>query len=96
VEEFFAFCLVYAIGSVGFDVKLRYIAQIGLGLAMGQRISPSFTALLGSLFAPAGLSQIGAFTEEVGADPFTASVFHTARIVGIVSLYPWIVLPLTG
>jgi membrane AbrB-like protein len=116
----------------GFDVKLRYIAQIGLGLAMGQRISPSFTALLGSLFvpalavtalmlagsmflalvlykttdfdmttcllctAPAGLSQIGAFAEEVGADPFTASVFHTARIVGIVSLYPWIVLPLTG
>ncbi|MDR1482516.1 MAG: AbrB family transcriptional regulator [Synergistaceae bacterium] len=114
----------------GFDVKLRYIAQIGLGLAMGQRISPDFTALLGSLLipaliitalmlvgstllaillykttdfdlttcllcsAPAGLSQIGAFAEEIGADPFTASVFHTARIVGIVTIYPWIVLPL--
>lgn len=114
----------------GFNVKFRYIAQIGLGLAMGQRISPSFTDLLGSLLmpalavtalmltgsvllaillyrttefdmttcllcsAPAGLSQIGAFAEEIGADPFTASIFHTARIVGIVTLYPWIVLPL--
>jgi membrane AbrB-like protein len=114
----------------GFDVKLRYIAQIGLGLAMGQRISPDFTSLLGSLLipalvvtslmlvgstllavllykttdfdlttcllcsAPAGLSQIGAFAEEIGADPFTASVFHTARIIGIVSIYPWIVMPL--
>jgi membrane AbrB-like protein len=114
----------------GFDVKLRYAAQIGLGLAMGQRISPNFTALLSSLLlpalavtvlmlagstllamllykttdldlttcllcaAPAGLTQIGAFAEEIGADPFTASVFHTARIVGIVSVYPWIVLSL--
>jgi membrane AbrB-like protein len=114
----------------GFDAKLRNIAQIGLGLAMGQRVSPDFTALLGSLLlpalivtalmlagstllaillykttdfdmttcllcsAPAGLSQIGAFAEEIGADPFTASVFHTARIVGIVTIYPWIVLPL--
>ena len=46
--------------------------------------------------APAGLSQIASFAEEVGADPLVASVFHTARIVGIVSFYPWIVLPLTG
>jgi membrane AbrB-like protein len=116
----------------GFNVQLRNIAQIGLGLAMGQRISPNFTALLGSLLvpalavtalmlagstllafvlykttdldittcllcsAPAGLSQIGAFAEEIGADPFTASVFHTARIIGIVALYPWVVMPLVG
>jgi membrane AbrB-like protein len=46
--------------------------------------------------APAGLSQIASFAEEVGADPLTASVFHTARIVGIVTFYPWIVLPLAG
>jgi len=114
----------------GFDVRLRYFAQIGLGLAMGQRISPNSTALLGAILwpalavtalmltgsmllaillykttdldlttcllctAPAGMSQIGAFAEEIGADPFTATVFHTARIVGIVSIYPWIVLPM--
>jgi membrane AbrB-like protein len=113
-----------------FDVKLRCAAQIGLGLAMGQRISPDFTSMLGSLLipalvvttlmmagstllaillykttdfdlttcllcsAPAGLSQIGAFAEEVGADPFTASIFHAARLIGIVSIYPWIVMPL--
>jgi membrane AbrB-like protein len=114
----------------GFHAKLRNIAQIGLGLVLGQRISPDFTALLSSLLipalavtalmlvgstllaillykttdldlttcllcsAPAGLSQIGAFAEEIGADPFTAAVFHTARIIGIVAIYPWIVMPL--
>lgn len=41
--------------------------------------------------APAGLSQIAAYAEEIGADSFTASIFHTVRIVGIVSFYPWIV-----
>ena len=44
--------------------------------------------------APAGLSQIASFAEDVGADPLTASVFHTARIVSIVTFYPWLVLPL--
>lgn len=52
------------------------------------------TALLCS--APAGLSQIASFAEELGVDPFTAAVFHTARIVSIVSLYPLIILPLTA
>ena len=42
--------------------------------------------------APAGLSQITVFAEEIGADSFTASVFHTVRILSIVSIYPWIVL----
>ena len=44
--------------------------------------------------APAGLSQASVFAEELGVDSFTASVFHTVRIVGIVSLYPWIVMPM--
>ena len=42
--------------------------------------------------APAGLSQITVFAEEIGADSFTASIFHTVRIVSIVTIYPWIVL----
>lgn len=42
--------------------------------------------------APAGLSQITVFAEEIGADSFTASLFHTVRIVSIVTIYPWIVL----
>jgi len=42
--------------------------------------------------APAGLSQITVFAEEIGADSFTASVFHTVRILSIVSIYPWLVL----
>ena len=115
-----------------FDNKFRYAAQIGLGLATGERITPQTAGQIGTLFvpavvvtlvmlagctllavllyktsdwslttcllcaAPAGLSQIASFAEEVGADPLTASVFHTARIVGIVTLYPLIVLPLAG
>jgi membrane AbrB-like protein len=46
--------------------------------------------------APAGLSQISVYAEEVGADSLTASVFHSTRIIGIVSLYPWIVMPLSS
>ncbi|MDR1377601.1 MAG: AbrB family transcriptional regulator [Synergistaceae bacterium] len=115
-----------------FDDRIRLMAQIGLGLVTGERITPQIAEQLGALFvpaivvtfvmllgctllaillyktsdwslttcllcaAPAGLSQIASFAEEVGADPLTASVFHTARIVGIVTLYPWIVLPLAG
>ncbi|MDR1977871.1 MAG: AbrB family transcriptional regulator [Synergistaceae bacterium] len=109
----------------------RCVAQIGLGLAIGQRMTPHIAGQLETLFfpaivvtgvmlvgctslafflyktsewdlttcllcsAPAGLNQIGAFAEEIGVDSFTASIFHTARIVGIVTLYPWLVLPLT-
>jgi membrane AbrB-like protein len=115
-----------------FDDRLRVVAQIGLGLVTGERITPQIAGQLGALFvpaivvtlvmligctllaillyktsdwtlttcllcaAPAGLSQIASFAEEVGADPLTASVFHTARIVGIVTFYPLIVLPLAG
>ncbi len=42
--------------------------------------------------SPAGLSQIAVFAEEIGADALTASVFHSVRIISIVSLYPWIIL----
>lgn len=42
--------------------------------------------------APAGLSQITVFAEEIGADSLTASLFHTVRILSIVVFYPWIVL----
>jgi membrane AbrB-like protein len=115
-----------------FDNRIRFAAQIGLGLATGERITPQIVRQLGTLFfpalvvtlvmlagctllaillyketgwslttcllcsAPAGLSQIASFAEEIGADPLTASVFHTARIVGIVTFYPWLVLPLSG
>ncbi|MCL2103328.1 MAG: AbrB family transcriptional regulator, partial [Syntrophorhabdaceae bacterium] len=44
--------------------------------------------------APAGMAQIVSFAEEVGVDPIVATVFHTARIVAIATLYPWLVLPL--
>jgi membrane AbrB-like protein len=115
-----------------FDGRLRVAAQIGLGLAMGQRMTPQIIEQMRILFfpaivvtgvmlagctllavflyktsewdlttcllcsAPAGLNQIAAFAEEIGVDSFTASVFHTARIVGIVTLYPLLVLPLTS
>ncbi|MDR2180069.1 MAG: AbrB family transcriptional regulator [Synergistaceae bacterium] len=112
-----------------YDPRLRVIAQVGLGLVMGKRITPQIVSNIGALLfpalvvtlvmltgctllavllyktsgwdlttcllcsAPAGLSQISVFAEEAGADSFTASIFHTVRILGIVSLYPWIVLP---
>lgn len=44
--------------------------------------------------APAGLSQITVYAEEIGADSFTASVFHTVRILSIVGIYPWIIMPM--
>ncbi len=120
---------VLALGRVyRFDVRIRYAAQIGLGLVMGQRMTPAVVAQLGELFlpafittfvmllgsvflafilhklsrwdfvtcflcaSPAGLSQITVFAEEIGVDAFTASVFHTVRILGIVIVYPWIIL----
>jgi membrane AbrB-like protein len=46
--------------------------------------------------SPAGLSQITVFAEEIGADIFTASVFHTVRIISIISIYPWITMPFIG
>jgi membrane AbrB-like protein len=115
-----------------YDTRIRFVAQIGLGLALGQRMSPEIVSQLGTTFipaiavtaimlvgstllafllhkttgwdivtcllcsAPAGLSQITVFAEEIGADSLTASVFHTVRIIGIVSLYPWIIMPLAG
>jgi membrane AbrB-like protein len=128
-------CGIYAI-CIGkqyfYDSRLRVAAQIGLGLVMGQRMTPQIAHQVGILFlpaivvtgvmlagctllavflyktsdwdlttcllcsAPAGLNQIAAFAEEIGVDSFTATVFHTARIVGIVTLYPLLVLPLTS
>jgi membrane AbrB-like protein len=46
--------------------------------------------------APAGLSQITVYAEDIGADTFTASVFHTVRIISIVTLYPLITMPFIG
>ena len=113
-----------------FNVRLRYIAQICLGLVLGQRMTPEMVTQLGQLFfpamvvtcvmlvgctllafllrantgwdlitclmcsAPAGLSQATIYADEIGADSFLASVFHTVRIIGIVSVYPWIIAPL--
>ncbi len=45
--------------------------------------------------SPAGLSQIAVYAEEIGADAFTASVFHTVRIISIVLLLPGIILMAT-
>ncbi len=112
-----------------YNPKLRLIAQIGLGLVMGERMNQDVLSHLGILFlpilatsavmlagcalltllmykttdwdlttcllcsAPAGLSQIAVYAEEIGADSFTASVFHTVRIIGIVTIYPWLIMP---
>lgn len=114
-----------------YDIRLRYIAQIGLGLVMGQRMTYEMVAQLRWVLlptiattavmlagcvalafllhklsgwdiltcllctSPAGLSQIAIYAEEVGADAFTASIFHTVRILSIVITFPWIVLWLT-
>jgi len=42
---------------------------------------------------PAGLTQVVFFAEDMGADLLTVSVFQTVRLVGIVTLYPWLILP---
>ena len=113
-----------------FDSRLRFIAQVVIGLVTGARITPEIAVKLPTLIvpailvtlvmlvgsfimafllyktsewdlttcficvSPAGLSQIAAFAESAGADPLVAIVFHTVRMVGIVTLYPWIILPL--
>ena len=115
-----------------FGRKLGYLAQIGLGMAMGARMTPEICGQLGNLLfpalvvtaemlvgcallafllraitgweaticlicaAPAGLSQSAVIAEESGVDPFTATVFHSVRIIGIVSLYPWIIMRFTA
>ena len=112
-----------------FDSRARLLAQIALGVIMGNRITPEMIALLEALVfpallstaimlvgcvtltffmhkltglglvtcflcsAPAGLSQVILHADEAGADSLTATVFHTARLVGIVAFYPWIIFP---
>lgn len=111
-----------------YDTKYRTVAQIGLGIVMGQRMTRSIMTQLNSILmpalattavmligcvllafllhkiskwdiltcllcaAPAGITQIATYAEEIGADSFTTSLFHTFRLVSIVTLYPWIVL----
>ena len=113
-----------------YKYAIRYAAQIGLGMVMGQRIDSGILSRLASLFlpvlgitavmllgclllafiqykttrydlttclmcsSPAGLSQIAIYAEEAGADVFTISVFHTARLVSIVIIYPWLIMHL--
>lgn len=128
-------CGVYAVAInrvYAFNVNLRFAAQIGLGLIMGQRMTPEIAAqlmrmllpavtvtvvmLIGCTFlglllhkttgwdlvtcllctAPAGLSQITVFADEIGVDSFVATVFHTVRILTIVGVYPLIILPIVA
>jgi len=42
---------------------------------------------------PAGLNQVASLSEELGADPLVASVFHTARFSCIIIFYPWLIMP---
>ena len=115
-----------------FHARLRDAAQIGLGIALGHRMTSEMVAQLGQMLlpalgataimlvgctllafllrantgwdlttclicsAPAGLSQVIAYSDEIGVDPFIASVFHSIRIICIVSLYPWLIIPLMG
>ncbi len=129
------FCGAYAVAInrvYAFNVGLRFAAQIGLGLIMGQRITPEIAVQLGRMLlpalattvvmilgctllglllcrttgwdltlcllctAPAGLSQITVFADEIGVDSFIATVFHTVRILTIVAVYPLIILPIAG
>ena len=46
--------------------------------------------------SPAGLSQVAMLASEIGVDLFTITIFHSVRIIGIVSIYPWIIMALTG
>lgn len=111
-----------------FGKKLGYAAQIGLGAAMGARMTPEICGQLAGILlpavvvtvvmltgcaflafilrkvtgwepavcllcaAPAGLSQSAVIAEESGVDSFTVTVFHSARIIGIVGIYPWIIM----
>ncbi len=127
------FCGAYAVAInrvYAFNVSLAAGAQIGLGLVLGQRITPeivtelwqmllpaaatTFVMLLGCTLlglllhrttgwdltlcllcaAPAGLSQVTVYAEEIGLDSFAVTVFHTVRLLSIVAIYPMIVLPI--
>jgi membrane AbrB-like protein len=129
------FCGVFAViinREYEFNVNLRFGAQIGLGLIMGQRMTPEIAVqlwhmllpavattvvmlagctLLGLLLhkatgwdltlcllctAPAGLSQVTVYADEIGVDSFVATVFHTVRILTIVAIYPLIILPIVS
>ena len=46
--------------------------------------------------APAGMSQMASIAEESGADMLTAPLFHAARVIAVVTLYPWLVLYFIG
>jgi membrane AbrB-like protein len=117
--------------SYTYDARIRWAAQVCLGIVMGQRMTSKMVLQLGTLLipamavtvvmlcgclalafllhkttgwditmcmlcaAPAGLSQITIYAEEIGVDSLTASVFHTARIISIVTLYPLIVMPIS-
>ena len=125
-------CGAYAIavnGTYSFDSRLRFAAQICIGIVMGQRITPETVAMMGSLIvpallmstimlvwclclaclthkttgcslvtcllcaSPAGVSQVAFLADEIGADAPTTAVFQSARLISIVALYPWIILP---
>lgn len=109
---------------------VRSLAQVGLGMVMGQRVDAEVLSRLAGFFlpvlgltavmligclllallqykttrydlatclmcsAPAGLSQVAVYAEETGTDVFTVAVFHTARMVSIVIIYPWIIVHL--
>ncbi len=113
-----------------FSNKIRFSAQIGLGLVTGGRMTAQIIGRLGTLLlpilvvtlimlvgctflsillskttewnlitcllcaSPAGLSVVASMAEDAGADPIITSVFHTARIIGIVVIYPLLILPL--
>jgi len=44
--------------------------------------------------SPGGLTQVAFLADEMGADVATTAVFQSARLISIVAVYPWIVLPL--
>lgn len=46
--------------------------------------------------SPGGLSQVTIFADEIGMDAFIVSTFHTMRLMSIVIIYPWIVMPIVG
>jgi membrane AbrB-like protein len=121
-------CVIYLGRSYKYNINIRYVAQVGLGMIMGQRVNARTFTLLTELMlpvlvattvmltgcvlmaiflhwmsgwdfflcllcsAPAGLSQITAFAEEIGADSLTISIFHSVRIISIVSIYPFIIM----
>ena len=115
-----------------YNSKLRFVAQIGLGMVIGHRMDADMVSRLSTLIipvmlvtlimlagciflailqcktsnwdistcvlcsAPAGLTQIAVFSEEIGADTVTVSLFHTVRVLGIVAIYPSITVLLAS